>query len=329
MQSKIPGVLLLAALAAVPAAAADATANRPAKQKTVTLIVPFTHGGPTDALAQPLAQAMTRALGQTVIEKNVAGAGGTLGAEQVAKAKPDGNTLLLSNIGHATSSALYRRLRYDPVNDFAPIGLVADVPMTLLGRPRLPAADFKELLSYIHTRPGKVTYGHAGIGSASHLCGLLFMKAVKTDFATVAYPGARESLADLLSGQFDLSCDQTTNTLAAIREDRVKSFAVTTKARLRSLPEVPTLAESGLQGFELTVWHGLYAPKGTPQAVLDKLSAALRTALQDPELVAKFAESGVHPAAADQARPEALRARLLAERKKWTAVIKDAGIYAD
>lgn len=321
-RSKLIFLLLLVGIWAGPAAA-----ERP--QRPVTVIVPFTHGGPTDMVARPLVKAMAKALGQKVVEKNVPGAGGTLGSEQVARAKPDGYTLLLANIGHAASTALYRELRYDPLADFEPIGLVAEVPMTLVARPRFPAADIKELRSYIASNPDRVTYGHAGIGSASHLCGLLFMKAIKADLATVPYQGTYEALADLLGGRVDLTCDQTTNTRAAIREDKVKVYGVTTKSRLPSLPAVPTLAESGLRGFELSVWHGLYAPKGTPDAVVEKLAAALRDALQDPALLHRFAQVGAQAVPLSKARPEALRARLAIDREKWAAVIKDAGVYAD
>lgn len=328
MQVIIPRLLLLAALVATaPALAADKP-NKPAKPKTITIVVPFTHGGPTDEIAQILAETMGNALKQKVVEKNIVGAGGTLGAEQVAKAKPDGTTLLLTNIGHATSASLYRKLRYDPVKSFEPIGLVADVPMTLVAKPKLPAENFKELLAYIQGNPGKVTYGHAGIGSASHLCGLLFMSAIKTNFATVPYNGTAEAMADLVAGRFDLMCDQTSNTLEPIKAGKIKVFGVTSKSRLPNLP-APTLIEDGLPGFELIVWHGLYAPKGTPKPVIDKLAAALQQALQDPKLKAKFAEVGAAPAVQDKARPQALRARLTAEVDKWKPIIKKAAVYAD
>jgi len=304
----------------LPAMAAD----KPAKPKTITLIVPFTQGGPTDEIAQVLAFGLARSLQQKVVTRNVPGAGGTLGAEQVAKSRPDGQTLLLSNIGQATSASLYRKLRYDPVTSFEPVGLVADLPMTLVGSSRLAAADFKGLRSAMAAARPRLTYAHAGAGSASHLCGLMLVEALKADLAAVSYPGTAEAMADLAAGRVDLLCDQTSNTLAPIRAGTVRAFGVTTKASVAALADVPTLAEAGLPNFQLTVWHGLYAPMGTPSAHIARLSEALRDALQSPDMKQKLAELGALPSATQAATPEALRKRLEGDIARLGPLLKGA-----
>jgi len=297
--------------------------------RLVTLVVPFAAGGPTDTLGRHLAQAMAKPLKQTVIVENTVGAGGTIAPTRVSKAAPDGYTILLAHIGLATSASLYRTLQYNPLTDFEMIGEVADVPMTLIARKDFPAANFKEFLAYLRANREKISYGNAGIGSASHLCGLLFMSRIETDMMTVPYKGTAPAMNDLLGGQIDFMCDQTTNTTSQIKAGRVRVYGVTSRARVPSLPDIPTLAESGLPGFEVAVWHGLYAPKGTPKPVIDKLSAALQEALKDPNLKARLAELGAEPVSADRAKPEVLRAKLKSEIDKWAPVIKKAGIYAD
>ena len=297
--------------------------------RPLTVVVPFTAGGPTDTLARNLGVALTGFLKQQVIIDNSGGAGGTIGINKVAKAKPDGYTLLLMHIGMSTSPALYRKLPYDTLNDFEPIGQVADVPMTLIGKKGLPANTLKELVAYIKANKGTLTYANAGLGAASHLCGLLFMSAIETDMTTVPYKGTAPAMADLLGGQVDLMCDQTTNTTQQIKAGTVKVFGVTTKQRNAALKDVPTLAEQGLKDFEVTVWHGLYAPKGTPKPVLDKLVAALQAAVQDPGLKARLAELGAEPVPVSKANPESLRTQLQSEIKKWDPIIKKAGQYAD
>jgi tripartite-type tricarboxylate transporter receptor subunit TctC len=297
--------------------------------RLVTLVVPFAAGGPTDTLGRHLAQAMAKPLKQTVIVENTVGAGGTIAPTRVSKAAPDGYTILLAHIGLATSASLYRTLQYNPLTDFEMIGEVADVPMTLIARKDFPAANFKEFLAYLRANREKISYGNAGIGSASHLCGLLFMSRIETDMMTVPYKGTAPAMNDLLGGQIDFMCDQTTNTTSQIKAGRVRVYGVTSRARVPSLPDIPTLAESGLPGFEVAVWHGLYAPKGTPKPVIDKLSAALQEAVKDPNLKARLAELGAEPVSADRAKPEVLRAKLKSEIDKWAPVIKKAGIYAD
>ena len=229
----------------------------------------------------------------------------------------------------ATIPTLYRQLRFDPLKDFEYIGLINDVPMTLLGRQNLPAKDFKELLEYIKKNKDKVSLANAGIGAASHLCGMLFMSAIQTDLLTVPYKGTGPAMNDLLGGQVDLLCDQTTNTTSQIKGGKVKVYGVTTKARVASLPEVPTLDQQGLKGFEVSIWHGLYAPKGTPKAAMDKLVAALQAGVKDEEVKKRFADLGATTYPPEQATPAALQAMVKSEMDKWGPLIKKAGVYAD
>lgn len=329
MRPKISGLLaalpvLLAALTGTAHAADKAGAQ--ARNPTLTIIVPFTHGGPTDELARILVAPLGKALKQKVVERNILGAGGTLGAEKASKAKPDGTTLLLSNIGQATSPTLYRDLRYDPVGDFEPVGLVAEVPMMLVGRAGLPAKDLKTLLA---GDLQALSYAHAGVGSASQLCGLLFMNATRAKPRVITYQGTQEALSDLVGGHVDLLCDQPTNTLKAVRAGQVHAFGVTTRSRMQVLPQVPTMAEAGLPDVELVVWHGLYAPKGTPRETVARLAAGLRQALADPALKAQMAQLGATPATAGEATPEALGQRLRAEEIRWGPILRGAGVRAD
>jgi tripartite-type tricarboxylate transporter receptor subunit TctC len=319
---------LLAACAAFAlsfaAAAQDAYPAR-----TITIVVPFAAGGPTDTVARLVGQSMSKTLGQAIIVENVAGAGGTIGVEKVARAKPDGYTLLLMHIGISTSPALYRNLRYDPQKDLDPVGLVTDVPMTLVSKKDFPPKDVKELVAYVKANKDKVTYAHAGVGSASHLCGMLFLSTIGADVTTVPYKGTGPAMTDLIGGQVDFMCDQTTNTTQQIKAGTVKAYAVTTKKRVASLPNLPTLDEAGLKGFEVGIWHGVWVPHGTPKPAIDKLVAALQTALKDPGLTKKFEELGTEPEPQSRATPEALRAHLKSEIDKWGPIIKKAGIYAD
>jgi len=297
--------------------------------KPITVVVPFAAGGPTDVVARTLAQSMSKSLKQPVIIDNSAGAGGTIGTTKVAKAAPDGYTILLMHIGFSTAPALYRSLQYDAQKDFEPIGLAVDVPMTIIARSDFPANDVSGLVSYVKANKGKVTYANAGIGSASHLCGLMFMTAIQTDLTTVPYKGTAPAMNDILGGQVDFMCDQTTNTTGQIKGGKVKAFAVTSKARVPSLPNLPTLAETVLPGFEVGVWHALWAPKGTPKPIVDKLAAALKDGLHDPAFVNRMNELGATIVADDRARPDALRAFTKSEIDRWGPIIKKAGVYAD
>lgn len=321
MKAFVAAVALLAS-GAVPAA--DDYPSKP-----VTMMIPFAAGGPTDALARILSQHMAKTLKQSVLVENATGAGGTIAMGKVARAAPDGYTFLLHHNGMATSTALYRKLPADPLTDFEYIGLVADVPMVLLARNGLPAKNLQELTAYIKANKDSVTLGNAGLGAVSHQCGMLFLSAIQTQVTTVPYKGTAPALNDLLGGQIDLLCDQTTSTTSHIRAGKVQVYGATTKERIPSLPNIPTLGEQGMPGFEMYVWHGFYAPKGTPRPVIDKLSAALRQALSDSHVKSRLAELGAEPVSADKATPDALRAHVKAEIDKWTPIYKKAGVYAD
>ena len=318
---------LIAAALALFTGTAAAQSDFPTRP--ITVIVPFTAGGPTDTVARLVAEPMTRALGQQVIIENVGGAGGTLGARRVATADPDGYTLLLHHIGQATSASLYRKLSYSPAKDFAGIGLITDVPMTIISRADFPATSIKELIETIKTKKQDITLANAGVGAVSHLCGMLLQSALGVQMTTVPYKGTGPAMTDILGGQVDLLCDQTTNTTGHINTGKVKAYAVTTKERLKTLPNLPTMDESGVKNFEVVAWHGLYAPKGTPKAVVDKLAAALQGALKDEKVIARLADLGAEPVSQEAATPAALDKYLADEIAKWKPVIESAGVYAD
>jgi len=329
MMSKAKQLLQSAVAGLALTAVSTAWAQYP--DKPVTIVVPFAAGGPTDKVARDLAEALRKPLGATIIIENVGGAGGTLGATKVSKAAPDGYTLLLHHIGMATSPALYRNMQYKTLEDFEYLGLINEVPMTLIGRPSLPAKTYPELIKWLEANKGKVNLANAGLGAASHLCGLLFQSAVKIDMTTVPYKGTGPAMTDLLGGQVDLMCDQTTNTTSQIDAGKVTAFAVTSTKRLSGpvLSKVPTLDESGLKGFNVSIWHGMYAPKGTPKAVVDKINAALKVALKDAEFHKR--EEALGAVIVNDARnngPEHKRF-VEAEINKWGPVIKAAGQYAD
>jgi len=300
--------------------------------KPVTIVVPFAAGGPTDKVARDLAEVLRKGLNnQTVIIENVGGAGGTLGAGKVAKASPDGYTLLLHHIGMATSPALYRNMPYKTLEDFEYVGMVNEVPMTLIGRSTLPANNFAELRKWIDANKGKINLANAGLGAASHLCGLLFQQSVAVDMTTVPYKGTAPAMTDLLGGQVDLMCDQTTNTTSQIEAGKVKAFAVTTSKRLTTpaLAKLPTLDESGLKGFNVSIWHGIYAPKGTPKAVVDTVNAALKAALKDPDFIKRQEALGAVIITDARVNGAEHKKFVEAEIAKWGPAIKAAGQYAD
>jgi tripartite-type tricarboxylate transporter receptor subunit TctC len=297
--------------------------------KVITVVVPFAAGGPTDTVARLVAVPMSKLLGQQVIVENVGGAGGTVGAARVAKAAADGYTLFLHHIGMSTAPALYRKLPFDPLSDFEHIGLINETPMTLVAKKAFPPNDLKALIAHVKANKDKINLANAGLGAASHLCGLLFMSTIQTDLTTIPYNGTAPAMNDLLGGQVDIMCDQTTNTTTQIKADKIKVYGVTTLKRLASLPNVPTMDEAGLKGFEVSVWHGLYAPKSTPKTIVDTLTKALQGAIKDPTVNQRFADLGAEAVAESRATPEALRKLLKAEIDKWGPIIKKAGVYAD
>jgi tripartite-type tricarboxylate transporter receptor subunit TctC len=319
---------LLAAAGILALGVSGASAqNYPARN--ITMVIPFAAGGPTDTVGRLIAESMSKTLGQQVIIENLAGAGGTRAPATVAKANPDGYTILLHHIGMSTAPTLYRKLAFNVETDFEPIGLVTDAPMSLISRANFEGKTLKDVLDYIAKNKEKVSYANAGIGSASHLCGMLFQAAVKQQLNTVNYNGTGPAMNDILGGHVDFMCDQTTNTTGQIQGGKVKAFGVTTKTRVKNLPDLPTLDEAGLKGFEVAVWHGVYAPKGTPKDIVAKLTAALQAALKDPKVVESFAKLGTEPVPQDQATPQAHAAKLKAEIAKWRPLIQAAGVYAD
>lgn len=320
--------MLVAGIIAGTAFTAAAAVAQDYPTQPVTIVVPFSAGGPTDTVTRLVAAAMSEDLGQQVVVQNVGGAGGTLGAGQVAAANPDGYTLLLHHIGMSTAPALYASLPYDPMTDFAPIGLVTEVPMTIVARKDFEPATLEDLIAYVKEKGEDITYANAGIGAASQLCGLLFMDALGTKMTEVPYQGTGPAMTDLLGGQIDMMCDQTTNTTSQIQAGEIKAYAVTTPERIAVLPELPTLAEGGLDNFNLAIWHGLYAPAGTDQAIVDRLSASLQKALADETVGNSFAELGTYPVPADQATPAALAQKLEGQIALWAEVIKAAGVSA-
>lgn len=315
--------------AALAGASAPVWADYP--DKPITLIVPFAPGGPSDKIARDIAEALRKPLGQNVIVENVAGAGGTIGSARVARATPDGYTILVHHVGMATAPALYRKLSYKVPDDFQTLGLINEAPSVLIGKPSLPFDNFADLQKWIATNNGKVNLANAGLGSASHLCGLMLQSALKTNMTPVPYKGTGPAMMDLIGGQVDVMCEQATNAVPQIESKKVKVFGVTSPQRLGlpALKDVPTLSEAGLKGFDVQVWHALYAPRGTPQPIVDKLNAALRVALKDPELIKREEALGLTIVTDDRLSPAGHRKFLEAETVRWSKVIKDAGEYAD
>lgn len=312
-----------ACLIATAALAEDFPGSRP-----VMMMMPYAPGGPGDVITRIAAAGMNKVLGGQIIVENVAGAGGTIGTGKVASSPPDGHSLLVMHFGHAANTALYPNLRYDAVKDFEPIGIIAESPMSLVAKKDFPANNLKDFIAHVKANKDKLTYGFAGIGSASHLCGLLFFDRIGANVTNVPYKGTGPALADLIGGQFDFMCDQTLNVGQAVKAGSLKAYAVTTKERLDAFPDLPTASEAGLPGFEITVWFAMYAPKGTPKPIVEQLSKALQQALKDPDVKARFAGSGAQTVSQDRATPAALQAFLKSEIGKWVPIIKKAGITA-
>ncbi|WP_431049313.1 tripartite tricarboxylate transporter substrate-binding protein [Roseateles sp. L2-2] len=320
-------VLAVTVTTAAMALATAASAAYP--DKPITMVIPYATGGSTDVIGRLIAEAMTRDLGQQVIVENAGGAGGTIGTAKVARAAPDGYTVLLHNMGIATAPALYPKLTFDANKDLVPISLAGDVPMILVGNKNFAPATVAEVIKQMKAKPGEVRFAHAGVGATSHLCAMLFSQTTNTTVTMVPYRGTGPALQDVIAGNVDLICDQPVATGPHVAAGALKAYAMATKARVPQLPNVPTFAESGLPGFELAVWHGVYAPKGTPAAVITRLNTALRNALADANVAKRFQEMGVVPPQGDRLKPEALGAQTAAEIKKWDPVIKAAGAKAE
>jgi len=327
MKLLLKSFLTLACAAAAFGAGAQDYPSRP-----ITIVVPFAAGRPTDKVARHLAEALRKPLGNVaIIVDNAAGAGGSIGANKVAKAPADGYTLLLHHIGMATMPTLVRNIPFKVESDFEYLGMVNDVPMTVVGKPGLPANNFKELTQWVQQNKGRINLGNAGIGSASHLCGMLFQQAMGVEMAAVPYKGTGPAMTDLMGGQIDLMCDQTTNTTAYIDAKKVKVFAVTTAQRLAvpALKDVPTMQELGVKGFNVTIFHGLYAPKGTPAAVVKKINDALKVALKDPEFVKREEALGAVVVHDNRVEPAEHKKFVLSEIAKWSPLIKAANVYVE
>lgn len=316
--------LLLIIFFSGPSPAQDSFPSRP-----VTLIVPFAAGGPTDTIARVMAEAMSKTLGQPILIENVAGAGGTIGTARTVRAAPDGHTLLIHHLGLATSATLYRNLPFSTESALAPVGLITEAPMSIIGRADFEPGTLPELLSVLKARGEKVTLANAGVGSASHLCGLMFMTAIDQKLTAIPYKGGAPLMNDLLGRQVDLACDQVTSSVGQIKARQVKAYAITTSRRLPSLPDVPTAHEAGLANFSVSVWHGLYGPRETPPSVVQKLSLALKTALADERVINRLAQLETDPVPLVQATPEALQQRLVSEIERWRPIIKSSGQFAD
>lgn len=325
--TKLPGVCA-AVLAAIALTASPLSAQS-YPTRPITLLVPFAPGGATDTVARVTAQGMAKQLGQAIVVENALGAGGTIGATRAARAEPDGYTILIHHIGISTAATLYRHLQYDTKTAFAPIGLVTNAPMTIIARPDLPPNTLKELIAYIRDNGDKMTFGNAGLGAASHLCGMLFMTAVNKQLQAIPYKGNAPIMNDLMAKQIDLSCDQTTNTTGPIEAKSIKSYAITTRERLKTMPDLPTADEAGLKGFEVAAWHGIYAPKGTPPDIVKKLATTLQAALRDPDLIKRFNAINTEPVSQAEATPEALQAKLVSEVDRWAPIITANGQFAD
>ena len=324
MRRPVLKMLALALMGTAMCAHAQEYPTRP-----ITMVVPFAAGGPTDTVGRMIAQSMSTRLKQQVIIENTAGAGGTIAAAKVARAAPDGYTLFLHHIGQSTAPSLYRKLPYDALTGFETMGLVTDVPMTVVAKGNFPAKNFNELVQYVKANKDKVNLANAGTGSASHLCGLLFQEAIGTTVATIPYKGTAPAMNDLLGGQVDIMCDQTTNTTSYIKSGKIKGYAVTTPKRLAVLPDLPTTREAGLPALDVAVWHGLYAPKGTPQEVVVKVNSALKVALKDPMVIERFAGLGTEPVAESRSTPEVHKQFLTAEVAKWKKVFESAGVQPE
>ena len=294
--------------------------------KPITMVMPYAPGGPGDVITRIYAAAMQKALGQQVIVENPAGAAGSIGTAKVARSKPDGYTLLMIHVSHATNPFMFKNLSYNPVEDFEPIGLATEGPMVLVARKDFPARDAREFLDYVRQNASKLSMGHAGPGSASHLCNLKFMQALKVNVTQVPYKGAAPALNDLMGGQLDFMCDQTSNNLPSVQSGRVKAYAVAGTQRLAQLPDVPSLQEAGLSGFDISIFFGLYAPKGTPRPVLDKLTVALQQAVRDPDVKARLSALATLPVPPEKARPEVLRAHLKQEMDTLGPLLQAAGV---
>jgi tripartite-type tricarboxylate transporter receptor subunit TctC len=328
MHSRVP-LISVVSVAILSLAACDGGGDAdPAAypDSEITLVVPFSAGGPTDTITRLVAKPMSEELGQQVVVQNVEGAGGTVASGQVAEEDGDGYTMLVHHIGMSTAPALYPGLPYEPLKDFKTIGLITDAPMTIVARKDFEPRTLKELVSYAQANTDTVTIANAGVGAASQLCGLLFEQAIDVDLTEVPYDGTGPALTDLVGGQVDFMCDQSTNTAPTIQSGDIEAYAVTTPERIDALPDLPTTAEAGLPELKLGVWHGFYVPADTPDEIVSKLTNALQVALQNQGVIDQMAKLGTTPVPLDQATPDAHTAKLEEQIGLWAPLIKEAGV---
>ena len=316
--------LFFAALFALPAMAQDAYPSKP-----ITLVVPYAPGGGSDLLGRVLADGLHARLNQTVLVQNLAGAGSLVGSQQVAKAKPDGYTLLINHMGLSTIPALYKKAAFDPLASFELVGLYAEAPMMIMARKEFAPKTFPELVAYVKAHPDKFTMASAGMGSATHLCAILFQQVVGVPITIVQYKGAGPAVIDVRSGQVDAICDLPTTTSSMVRSGEWRGYLLTAPKRLASLPDVPTSAELGVPNLDIAVWFALYAPLGTPQPIVTTLNKALREIVQDKAVAEKLAAIETYLLPLAQATPEAHRAKLSAQIARWTAILEKAGVQAE
>lgn len=330
MKKVLPMTLRLRAVLALCGAALGCqVAAQDFPSKPITMVMPYAPGGPGDTITRVFAGAMQKTLGQQIVVDNTAGASGSIGTAKVARSKPDGYTLLMIHVSHATNQAMYKSLPYNPVDDFEPIGRATSGPMLIAARNEFPSRDLGEFVAYVKANAPKISLAHAGVGSASHLCALMMMSTLGVKFNEIPYKGTGPALNDLMGGQVDLLCDQTSGTVPSIKAGKIKAYAAAGKARLPSLPQMPAMSEAGVQGFDINISFGLYAPKGTPKPVLDKLTAALQTAVADPEVRQRLESMGISAVGVDLARPEALRAHLRNEIDTLGGLLIKAGVKAE
>lgn len=292
----------------------------------ITMVMPYAPGGPGDVITRVFAQEMQKTLGQQIVVDNTAGASGSIGTAKVARSKPDGYTLLMIHVSHATNAAMYKNLNYHPVDDFDPIGRATSGPMVIVTRSDFPVKDINEFIAYIKANQSKVSLAHAGVGSASHLCGLMMMNALNVKLNEIPYKGTAPALNDLMGGQVDVLCDQTSGTIPTVLGGKIRAIAAIGKSRLPSLPQVPAVAEAGVQGLDINISFGLYAPKGTPKPAIDKLISSLQKAVTEPEVIKRLESMGISAVSVDQAKPEALRAHLKNEMETLGSLLTKAGV---
>jgi tripartite-type tricarboxylate transporter receptor subunit TctC len=320
---------MLRLLAAALSSAALAAAAQDFPTRSVTVVVPFAAGGPTDTIARIVAQRMTKALGQAVVVENVTGAGGTIGGAKVAHARPDGYTVAIGHVGTHVITGAIQKMDYDVFEDFQPVAMITTNPQIIVSKNEVPAKTLKELIAWAKAKGEPMTVGTGGPGTPAHVSGVYFQQQTGVPVQIVHYRGAAPALQDVMAGHIDTTFDQAANSLPQVRAGRIRAYAVTAPTRLAAAPDIPTVDEAGLPGFYMAVWHAFWVPKGTPRPVVDKLNAAVRESLLDPEVRKKLADLGQEIMPPDQQTPEALRIHHKAEIDKWWPVIRQAGIRAE